>query len=672
MKFGEFINGGSCYRIDKIKTPTPWFNYLFNDDYYLEISQRGCGKSYSVEEYRRTPAFNADREFYVKWNNNIYPLLKGKATKYSCEHHIHKTVYHEEFEGFSTEITVFVPVSGSKEIWQVKVINKEGDSKNAEIYACFPFANIVFQELTCRYDREKEIFVKYCFPYYITYDEYDDCVKNQQFSYAKSSEPCDSFETCKRRYYGGDNPDDAPDMVKNGKGSEIITEYEDCVAAFCHKVVVDDEKAITYVLGNEKSENDILNVQCPDFEAELKKAEEKWQSYLDCFYVKDSNKHLEYLVNYWFKKQSIFLVRHNRGGVYCPVRNQLQDALGYAVIDAEVAYKYVLDVLHRQEDNGHLKQWYTTDGSPEFGLCRIVHSDAPIWLIICFAEIINEGKLFGKFQTVEKYYNSDKEDTVLDHLKNAARYMYSQRGEHGLCLLKDGDWNDPINGPGRLGRGESVWNTLALIYAIKRLAEVSGDTELMPMAEELSELVNKYCWDEDRYIVGFDDYGKPYGCKNDEEGSMFLNTQTWAMIAGICDDERLALVRKTIERESWSERGYRLIVPAFSKYNPTWGKISVKGAGATENGSIYVHGNLFKAYGDVRTNDLKGAKKTILSILPKLEAEIDNDIQIPTFIPNSYFGRDTDNFGRSTCFINSGAVGWLMLIYKNYFMDKEQ
>lgn len=56
--------------------------------------------------------------------------------------------------------------------------------------------------------------------------------------------------------------------------------------------------------------------------------------------------------------------------------------------------------------------------------------------------------------------DEEKGDTVLEHLKQAVRYMYSQVGTHGLCLFLDGDWTDPINGAGRGGKGESVWNSM--------------------------------------------------------------------------------------------------------------------------------------------------------------------------------------------------------------------
>ncbi len=664
MNYGNFCSDGKVYKINNIKTPTPWKNLLFNDEYFMETSQRLCGASYAVCDYKRRPVMADEKEFYIKRDGKTYSLCRGTGISYVCEHYIHKTVVCEDFGDFTTQITVFVPESGARELWQIEVVNKTKTEAETEIYACFSFADIPHQGLKCWYNKDKQSFVKYCFPYYIKFSEYDGAKNGIRYSYAKASEECDSFECNKHRFRGGDNPFDIPDMVKNGAGTEKICEYEDAVAAFCHKVKITDKKSISYVIGNEMTEADIYSMQFPDFDEELEKAENKWNDYLDCFYIKNDNKHLEYMVNYWQKKQMVYLLRHNRGGVYCPVRNQLQDALGYSTIDAKTAYEYAMKVLRRQHENGYLKQWYMTDLSPDTGLCLLNHSDAPIWLVICVTEIIEQGKMPEKLYETEKYFKSEKEDSILEHLKNAVKYMYSERGEHGLCLMKDGDWTDPMNGPGRLGRGESVWNTMALVYAIKRLSEISNDDELMPIAEELTENINKYCWDCDRYIAGYDDNGNAFGCKNDKEASLFLNTQTWAVISGVCGDERLSIIKNTL-KTLWTEYGYRLLYPAFSDYNETWGKISVKYPGTTENGAVYMHGNMFKAYSDCVAGDFDEAIKTISAVLPKNNNE--NDIQIPTYLSNYYFGTDTDNFGRSSCAYSTGATAWLLWIAKKYF-----
>lgn len=672
MSYGAFINNGKGYKIDTIKTPNPWKNILFNDEYFMEVSQRLAGSSYSVENYNRTPVIKPEKQFYIRVGEKIYQLCNGKGKSFSCEHYIHKTVLTEEFEEFISKITVFVPNEGQREIWNVEITNKTENELKIDVFVCFEFENVLYMILDC--DAKNGYFVKSIFPYHIYYEEYEKAKSAQTKVYAMSNKPLKSYECSKKRFLGYDAPAELPLMIENGYGSCVKSQHEDCVAAFHNELLVGKCgcDSVTYVLGVEKEMSKVEDMykNMPCFSDELRKSEEKWNNILAHELVNTNNTEFNYMVNYWIKKQMVYLARHNRGGVYCPVRNQLQDAMGYAVINPEEALKLGLDVLRTQNENGHLKQWHMTDGSAERGLCLIQHSDACVWLIICMIEII---KLTGKteyFNLLEGYIDSDKKESILLHLKKAALYMSTQIGEHGLCLMKDGDWTDPINGAGRKGKGESTWNTLALVYAIKLLLDVEYDKELDKIQKDLTDAVNKYCWDEDRYIAGINDDGIPFGAKGDEEASLFLNTQTWAIFAEVCQGERLEKVRETIETLK-TDFGYLLLDPPFTKWNEIWGKISVKQAGTSENGAVYCHANMFKAYADFFVGDYDLGMETTFAIMPQNPKNpTENNKQIPTFIPNYYYGDKGANYGRSSDFYHTGATAWILWL-ANKYMRKE-
>ena len=165
------------------------------------------------------------------------------------------------------------------------------------------------------------------------------------------------------------------------------------------------------------------------------------------------------------------------------------------------------------------------------------------------------------------YLDSPLKEPIITHLKKAAYYMSTQMGEHGLCLLLDGDWNDPINGPGRKGKGESGWNSMALCFAIELLNKIEFDPYLDQVRTNLMNAVNEHCWDGNWYVAGLDDDGVPYGSHKDEEGQKFLNTQTWAIISGIATGERLEKTIATIESLA-VPFGYLILDPMFTKYNP--------------------------------------------------------------------------------------------------------
>ena len=61
---------------------------------------------------------------------------------------------------------------------------------------------------------------------------------------------------------------------------------------------------------------------------------------------------------------------------------------------------------------------------------------------------------------------NSNEEAVWEHILTAVRYSSEDTGEHGLVLAHDGDWNDSLNGIGVGGKGESVWTSIALYYAL--------------------------------------------------------------------------------------------------------------------------------------------------------------------------------------------------------------
>lgn len=46
-------------------------------------------------------------------------------------------------------------------------------------------------------------------------------------------------------------------------------------------------------------------------------------------------------------------------------------------------------------------------------------------------------------------------------------------GEHGLPLILFSDWNDHVGPFGRAGKGETVFVSQQLIYALKQLSEIA-------------------------------------------------------------------------------------------------------------------------------------------------------------------------------------------------------
>lgn len=88
------------------------------------------------------------------------------------------------------------------------------------------------------------------------------------------------------------------------------------------------------------------------------------------------------------------------------------------------------------------------------------------------------------------------------------------------------------------GQGVSTWLSLASAYALQQWASICDDLALETkstyyrnQASIINQAVNQHCWDGDWYNRGFTDAGRSFGCAADEQGEIFLNPQSWALLA---------------------------------------------------------------------------------------------------------------------------------------------
>jgi cellobiose phosphorylase len=686
-RYGAFENRGERYVITTPRTPAKWFNYLFNDTYYMEVGETGQGHSVAFKPKHRTYT-RGFRYFYLLdqdtgdiWCPGYQPL-KTETDSYTCTHAMGYTEIRSVYKETEVSIHVFVPAEGQQEVWTVTLTNRSARPRRLSLFSAFALENGGVMGSRCSYDEDTQILSSFSFPYHVTYDEKESCSGHTNWVYVYADRRPESWDCSQRRFFGGDDGHEVPAAVRNGNCSGKPSEAENPVGAMQHLLTLaPGESAVTrYVVGCANSPEEIVKSRerllGVGFEALLEKVERNWREISGVFTVETPDADVDAFMNYWLKKQIVLQTRTNRMSNYCPIRNQLQDALGYALVDAAGAAEYMISVMKGQEKNGAIKQWIMTDGSPPKNLCLLNHSDGPVWLLLCFTALINQCGGLELLNRRVPFKGSDENASIYEHLLLAAEYMASSTGAHGLCLMGDGDWNDPINGPGRLGRGESAWNTMALVYGIRSLlpfCDLLGDAEsaqhLTMLVKRLDEAVNSTCWDGEWYVAGFDDFGVPFGTEKDREGKLFLNTQTWAIMSGIARDERLESCLRAIDSLD-TACGPRLLEPAFSEWNPKWGRISIKLAGTTENGSVYCHASMFKAFADCVAGRGDKALDTIRKTLPtNPDNSPEVNLQVPIFVPNFYFGLESSpNFGQSSHHHSTGTVGWMLWTVLEYVL----
>ncbi len=660
---GAFTERGS-YVIRTPSTPTRWENTLFNDRYVLRLTPRMTGTSFRVQDSVQHPVLE-DRGFYLRAGGAAARLFSGQGSDFLAEFDLPSSRAEETVGAVRAEALAFVPAEGLREFWQLTLTNTGAEDAEADLFCLFPFYAQDTMGGHARLGGDGKSIVKYAFPFHVRYGDMEKASRNMAFSYAVCDRAPDSWAGSRYHFLGHDDPLALPKCVADGVLPSVPGEGFDLAAGFHFRVRLAPgaSERIRFTAGcaRERAEVEALQAEFPDFDAEYGRVCRLWEERCAAFTVRTEDPVLDHLMNRWFKKQAVYLSRTNRCDPYQSVRSQMQDGMAYALIEPEEVLKLALDVLKNQREDGYIKEWTMADGSPDRNLCLLDHSDAPVWLILCVTEIINATGDARNFERKVPLADTGREADVLEHLKAAADYMLKETGSHGLCLLKDGDWTDPINGAGRFGRGESVWNSMALVYAIRELTAVCPDERLSRAADGMAEKIERFAWDGAWYVAGFDDEGKPFGSRSDPEPRIFLITQAWAFIAGIVPEERKAALADRIEGLR-TPFGYLLLSPAFPGWDPVWGRISIKQAGTAENGSAYNHATLFKALGDCLRGDRAAAWRTILSILPTNPENPAARMQLPLYVPNYYFSLPGPNYGASSCNSATCSNAWILWV----------
>ena len=197
----------------------------------------------------------------------------------------------------------------------------------------------------------------------------------------------------------------------------------------------------------------------------------------------------------------------------------------------------------------------------------------------------------------DRHARSEEAGSIYEHclraIKKAGIY-----GEHGLPLMWSGDWNDGMNLVGHEGKGESIWLSFFLYFALTltvKMAELKNDTASAEARKKEAELlrqnIEKNGWDGEWYIRAFYDSGKPLGSKNGDECKIDSIAQSWSVISGAADPARAENAMKSVD-ELLVDRENKIIkifTPPFDISEDEPGYVKGYAPGIRENGGQYTH-----------------------------------------------------------------------------------
>ncbi|MCM8765551.1 MAG: glycosyl transferase family 36 [Candidatus Omnitrophica bacterium] len=699
--YGYFTKEGREYVITRPDTPMPWINVVCNGDYGFVVSQTGSGFSwYKNANLSRINRWDQDlitdtwgKYIYIRdektkkfWSVSWKPVCP-KFEKYRVTQGIGYTKIYSLYENIGQELLLFVPPDEPLEIWELRLKNLSSHKRKLNLFSYFelllgnaldPHREFQKTFIETEFDEKRKIFWgrkrKIPVPDHIStgLSEYPiSCF------HSVNIEPI-ACEGEKRNFIGMYRGPQNPLALEKKKLTNTTGRLFDSIASLQIELELSprEEKRVVFLLGSCEDEGYVKELvekyrNIENVELAFQKTRDFWEKLLSGISVETPDPAFNFMTNYWLKYQAISGRLWARTAYYQSsggfgFRDQLQDSLACLPLEAELTKRQI--ILHAQHQflDGTVYHWW--HNLIERG-AHIHISDNLLWLVYISLHYLNETGDFSIFDERIKYVDGP-EEPLYNHCIKAIDKVLSRFSPRGLPLIGSGDWNDGLSSVGLEWKGESIWLghfLYGILIQFVPLCEKRNDLErannYRKRAEELKENINKYAWDGAWYIRATKDNGGVLGSSSCEEGKIFLNSQTWAVIHGTATPERAEECMDSVEKILLREYGPLLFYPGYTKPDKEIGYLSRYGEGLRENGGVYTHAATWAIIAEVILKRAEKAYEIYSKICPAKRG-LNPKVYMaePYVTPGNIDGPQSAYFGRGGWTWYSGSAAWLFKV----------
>ena len=627
-------------------------------------------------------AHHPGRFFYIKDEETgelfsaPYEPVRAKVDSFNFSVGKSDLAWTIEHLGLRVELTLSLPTHDVVELWSLRVTDLSGRARRISVYPYFPIGYMSWMNQSGEYRADLGGVVASCVA---PYQKVADHFKQKYFkdkTYFLCEEAPLSWEV-QQQAFEGEGGLHAPSALEGEQLGNGDARYETPAAVVQYRLALDAGASHDYrfIFGPAFDDAEIIAVRDKYLSAAaFARTKREYADYIaggrGCLRITTPDKELDNFVNNWLPRQVFYHGDVNRLSTDPQTRNYLQDNMGMSFIRPAVMRKAFVHALSQQEASGAMPDGILiAEGAELKYINQVPHTDHCVWLPVCLKTYLDETNDYAVLD--EMVAGADgKERSVFERVSRAMDWLLNARDHRGLSYIAQGDWCDPMNMVGYKGRGVSGWLTVATAYALNLWADVCGAQRqdeaaqrYRAWAQTVNDAANKHLWDGDWYARGITDDDVMFGVSKDVEGRIYLNPQTWAILAGTASAEQRKKMLAEVERQLDTPYGVAMFAPPYSAMRDDVGRVTQKHPGSAENGAVYNHASVFFIYSLYTINEADRAYKLLRQMIPgPTEADYLQRGQLPVFIPNYYRGayhQYPRTAGRSSQLFNTGTVSWV-------------
>ncbi|MBO1255926.1 NdvB protein [Alteromonas sp. 5E99-2] len=620
------------------------------------------------------------RFFYVKSHNEdqLYslPFEPVRHVPAIFEFHIleHALVWKIRHGDLFFELKVELVPDRGAELWTLRIENVGETAQKFELYPCFSIGFLSWMNQSADFNEQLNGIVgNKITPYQKLADYYrNKHLKERTFLLADA--PITSWCANAESFEGLGGLHN-PDGIVLTELNRQSAKYEVPIAVLQQSVELErgSSKTFRYLFGAESNEKEISALK-NEF---LTKQGATRVSAANAIYntratpalkIKTPDQDFDRFVNQWLPRQAFYHGDVNRLTTDPQTRNYLQDAMGMAYLGGRSTREALAMALSQQNSDGSMPDGVLLHVNAELKyINQIPHSDHCVWLPICLKSYLNETDDSDFLEEPLPFADKAENATVAEHLDLAMQWLKANLDDNGLSLIQQGDWCDPMNMVGHKGKGVSAWLTMATSYAWIEWASICrwvGDSKKSVYWQHEANAMNsrghKAFWKDKWFARGITDDGRLFGTEVDNEGKMYLNPQSWAMLSGMLPSNEAQSLIEKVKQNLDTPYGPVMLSPAYTEMVEDIGRMTQKYPGSAENGSVYNHAAAFYGFALYQYGFANEGFKVLKKMLVTPEDVLQRG-QLPVFIPNYYRGAWKENpshAGRSSQLFNTGTTAW--------------